>query len=144
MNTDRILLVYEGTAERKGMSPMTEEKKVLIIDDDREIVLSLRLMLEGKGYQVSSAFDGQAGITAGLREQPNLVIVDMMMPKKSGFLVLEQLKNQGTASPKVVMITANEGSRHRAYAEMLGADDYLRKPFSLDKLFEVVDRLCPL
>ena len=57
------------------------------------------------------------------RSRPDLVIVDMMMPKKSGFLVLEGLKSKG-AGPKVIMMTANEGSRHRAYAEMLGADDY--------------------
>ena len=73
---------------------------------------------------------------------PDLVIVDMMMPKKSGFLVLEKLKSRG-GGPPIIMITANEGSRHRAYAEMLGADDYIRKPFAMDKLLESVERLCP-
>jgi DNA-binding response OmpR family regulator len=54
------------------------------------------------------------------------------------------LKRRGPASPKIIMVTANEGSRHRAYAEMLGVDDYLRKPFSLDELLASVSRLCPL
>ena len=66
----------------------------------------------------------------------------MMMPKKSGFLVLEKLKARG-GGPPVIMITANEGSRHRAYAEVLGVDDYIRKPFAMDKLLESVIRLCP-
>jgi DNA-binding response OmpR family regulator len=67
-----------------------------------------------------------------------------MMPRKSGFLVLEKLKARKESAPKVIMITANEGVRHRAYAEMLGADDYLRKPFEMAKLLEAVERLCPL
>ncbi len=90
-----------------------------------------------------TASDGNAGLAAAERETPDLVIVDMMMPKKSGFLVLEKLKSRGGAPP-IIMITANEGSRHRAYAEMLGADDYIRKPFAMDRLLESVERLCPL
>jgi DNA-binding response OmpR family regulator len=68
-------------------------------------------------------------------------VVDMMMPKKSGFLVLEKLKSRPETAPRVVMITANEGTRHRAYAEMLGVDDYLRKPFAMDKFLETIERL---
>jgi DNA-binding response OmpR family regulator len=68
----------------------------------------------------------------------------MMMPKKSGFLVLERLKAKGREwSPKMIMITANEGGRHRAYAEMLGVDEYIRKPFSMDKLLETIKKLVP-
>jgi DNA-binding response OmpR family regulator len=78
------------------------------------------------------------------REKPDLVLVDMMMPKKSGFLVLEGLKSGPDTGPKVIMMTANEGARHKAYAEMLGVDDYLRKPFAIDKLLESVQRHCPL
>lgn len=122
---------------------MAAAKTILIIDDDRELVQGLRLVLEGRGYRVAAAFDGTAGLLAAEKERPDLVIVDMMMPKKSGFLVLEELKSQG-AGPKTIMMTANEGSRHRAYAEMLGVDDYLRKPFAMDKLLDSVARHCPL
>jgi DNA-binding response OmpR family regulator len=65
------------------------------------------------------------------------------MPRKSGFLVLEKLKGRDRTTPRVIMITANEGGRHRAYAEMLGVDDYIRKPFAMDRLLESVTRLCP-
>jgi DNA-binding response OmpR family regulator len=58
----------------------------------------------------------------------------MMLPKRSGFLVLERLKQQGTSPPRVIMITANEGKRHQAYAESLGVDAYLHKPVRLERL----------
>jgi DNA-binding response OmpR family regulator len=116
---------------------------ILLVDDDAEILKALSLVLEHKGYRVLTAADGVAGIEVAERELPGIVVVDMMMPKKSGFLVLERLKKAGGPNPKVIMITANEGARHRAYAEMLGVDDYLRKPFTMDQLLESIKRLCP-
>jgi len=117
-------------------------KTILIVDDDRDFVQGLRLVLEGRGYRIVTAFDGVAGLSAAERERPDLVLVDMMMPKKSGFLVLEALKSKD-GGPRVIMMTANEGSRHRAYAEVLGVDDYLRKPFAMDKLLASVQEHCP-
>ena len=64
-----------------------------------------------------------------------------MMPKRSGFLVLEKLRRTRPVPLRIIMITANEGSRHKAYAEMLGVDDYLRKPFAMDRLLDSVQRL---
>src|SRR6516164_10066400 len=122
---------------------MSTQKTILLIDDDPDIISALRMILERRGYRVLAAYDGNAGLAVAERETPDLVVVDMMMPRKSGFLVLEKLKSRG-GGPPVIMITANEGSRHRAYAELLGADDYVRKPFAMDKLLESVDRLCPL
>lgn len=115
-------------------------KTVLLIDDDHEIVQSMRAVLESKGFRILTAGDGNAGINVAERENPDLIIVDMMMPKKSGFLVVEKIKRAPT-SPPMIMITANEGSRHRAYAELLGVDCYLRKPFAMERLVEEVNRL---
>jgi DNA-binding response OmpR family regulator len=123
---------------------MSTTKTILVVDDDTDILSATRMLLERRGYRVVTACDGNAGLAVAEREAPDLVIVDMMMPKKSGFLVLEKLKSRKEAAPRIIMITANEGSRHRAYAEMLGVDDYIRKPFPMDKLLESVDRLCPL
>ncbi len=123
---------------------MAANKTILLVDDDHEILHAMRALMENKGYRVLTASDGNAGLAVAEREQPDLVIVDMMMPKKSGFLVLEKLKSRKKEFPKVIMITANEGGRHRAYAEMLGVDDYIRKPFAMDRLYESVKRLCPL
>ena len=122
---------------------MSAATRILLVDDDPDILTAMRTVLEGKGYRVLTAGDGNAGLAAAEREAPDLVVVDMMMPKKSGFLVLEKLKLRREAAPRIIMITANEGSRHKAYAEMLGVDDYLRKPFGMEKLLESVARLCP-
>lgn len=123
---------------------MAAAKTILIVDDDKELVQGLKLVLESRGYRVVTAHDGAAGLAVAGEEHPDLVIVDMMMRKKSGFLVLEGLKSNPAAAPKVIMMTANEGSRHRAYAEMLGVDDYLRKPFAMDKFLASVEQSCPL
>ena len=116
-------------------------KRILLVDDDAEIIESLRLALESNGYEVLVARDGNQGLALTERENPDLVILDMMMPKRSGFLVLEKMRRTREAPLRVIMITANEGSRHKAYAEMLGVDDYIRKPFPMDRLIDSVQRL---
>jgi DNA-binding response OmpR family regulator len=119
---------------------MAATQTILVIDDDDEILAGLRTGLERAHYRVLTASDGNAGLAVAEREAPDLVVVDMMMPKKSGFLVLEKLKAR-PGGPPVIMITANEGVRHRAYAEHLGVDAYLAKPFDLAELLEHVGRL---
>jgi len=116
-------------------------KRVLLVDDDVEIVESMKTVLESKGYEILVARDGNQGIVLAEQENPDLVVLDMMMPKRSGFLVLERLRRSRPVPLRVIMITANEGSRHKAYAEMLGVDDYIRKPFAMDRLLESVQRL---
>jgi DNA-binding response OmpR family regulator len=116
-------------------------KKVLLVDDDPEIIDAIRYALESKGYQIFIARDGNQGLAMAEREDPDLVILDMMMPKRSGFLVLEKLRRTRPVPVRVIMVTANEGSRHKAYAEMLGVDDYIRKPFAMDRLMDSVERL---
>src|ERR1700722_1499892 len=128
------------------MPPDAQEKKspgkrILLVDDDQEIIESLKIALTAKGYEILVARDGNQGLAMAEREDPNLVILDMMMPKRSGFLVLENLRRTQKDPTRVIMITANEGSRHKAYAEMLGVDDYIRKPFAMDRLIESVERL---
>ena len=117
-----------------------DQKRVLLVDDDAEIIESLRLALEANDFEVLIARDGNQGLALIERENPDLVILDMMMPKRSGFLVLERLKRLGEKK-RIIMITANEGNRHKAYAEMLGVDDYVRKPFPMDRLIQSVKRL---
>jgi DNA-binding response OmpR family regulator len=116
-------------------------KRILLVDDDAEIVESMRTVLESRGYSILVARDGNQGLALAEGEEPDLVVLDMMMPKRSGFLVLEKLRRSRPNPMRVIMITANEGSRHKAYAEMLGVDDYIRKPFAMDRLLESVDRL---
>jgi CheY-like chemotaxis protein len=151
VTSDTCHLTFKGTSFLDvGMMSKTNEsgettnqagKRILLVDDDNEIVESMRFALETKGYRILVARDGNQGLAMAERENPDLVILDMMMPKRSGFLVLEKLRRTLAVPVRVIMITANEGSRHKAYAEMLGVDDYIRKPFAMDRLLDSVDRL---
>ena len=128
-------------AQVETIQTATAKKRVLLVDDDAEIIEAIRYALETKGFQIFIARDGNQGLAMAESEDPDLVILDMMMPKRSGFLVLEKLRRTREVPVRVIMITANEGSRHKAYAEMLGVDDYIRKPFAMDKLVDAVQRL---
>ncbi len=118
---------------------MAEQKLILIVDDDVELSDGLKVVLERQGYRVIQARDGQTGKQLVYQHKPDLVILDMMMPRMGGYPVLEHFKGK-TDAPPIIMITANEGSRHKAYAEYLGVIDYIRKPFAMERLLEAVER----
>ncbi len=132
-------MVDASTPEEKSTPETTH--RILIVDDDLEIGRTVRYALEAKGYEVVNATDGNQGLALSETEDPDLIILDMMMPKRSGFLVLEKLRRSRRVPTRIIMITANEGNRHKEYAETLGVDDYIRKPFQMDRLLESVERL---
>ncbi|MCS6863973.1 MAG: response regulator [Gemmataceae bacterium] len=119
---------------------MAEQKLILLVDDDRELVDAMRVVLERQGYRVIQAHDGHQGKQAIYHHRPDLVILDMMMPRMGGYPVLEHFKDKSDAPP-IIMITANEGSRHKVYAEYLGVVDYIRKPFAMERLLETVTKV---
>lgn len=138
---ERTAMTDEKEPAATPAKDTSHAKRILIVDDDPDIIESVRFPLEKKGYEVLIARDGNQGLTLAEKELPDLVILDMMMPKRSGFLVLEKLRRTHEQPMRVIMITANEGSRHKAYAEMLGVDDYIRKPFAMDRLIDSVEKL---
>ena len=119
---------------------MADTKTILVVDDDTELSDGLRAVLERQGYRVIQARDGQQGKQQVYNQRPDLVILDMMMPRMGGYPVLEHFRGKADAPP-IIMITANEGSRHKAYAEYLGVIDYIRKPFAMEKLVRAIDRV---
>ena len=118
---------------------MSAQKTILVVDDDRELVDGLHVMLEKQGHRVLTAINGQEGKQVIYNHKPDLVILDMMMPRMGGYPVLEHFKDKPDAPP-IIMITANEGSRHKAYAEYLGVKDYIRKPFAMERLLDAVTK----
>jgi DNA-binding response OmpR family regulator len=118
---------------------MAETKTILIVDDDRELVEGVRAVLERQGFRVMQAHDGVQGKNQIYQQRPDLVILDMMMPRMGGYPVLEHFRDKPDAPP-IIMVTANEGSRHKAYAEYLGVVEYIRKPFAMEKLLEAVNK----
>jgi DNA-binding response OmpR family regulator len=118
---------------------MAEQKTILIVDDDTELSDGLRVVLEKQGHRVIQARDGQQGKQQIYAQRPDLVILDMMMPRMGGYPVLEHFRGK-TDAPPIIMITANEGSRHKAYAEYLGVVAYIRKPFAMEDLLTAVSQ----
>lgn len=125
------------------MGANLENKTILIVDDDPDIVTAITTSLSDTGAKIESARDGNTAVSKAEAGDPDLVILDIMLPQKSGFLVLERLrkgKSRGD-KPRVIMITGNQGQRHRQYAEALGVDEYLNKPFRMERLLEVTEKL---
>jgi DNA-binding response OmpR family regulator len=118
---------------------MADQKTILVVDDDRELIDGLRHLLEKQGYRVMQANDGHQAKSVIYNQKPDLVILDMMMPRMGGYPVLEHFRGKPDVPP-IIMITANEGSRHKAYAEYLGVVDYIRKPFAMERLLEAVNK----
>lgn len=116
---------------------------VLVVDDDHDVLMTVRARFESCGAKVTTANDGNKAVDMARRIKPDLIVLDMMMPKRSGFLVIETIKpdpKPGT-KPLIIMITGNEGKRHEAYARHLGVDGYINKPFSTERLLETASGL---
>lgn len=118
-------------------------KSILLVDDDKDILAAMQMALADLGADVYASGDGNDAVVQAESRNPDLVVLDMMLPKRSGFLVLEKLKRgkKKTDPPRVIMVTGNQGSRHKTYAESLGVDAYLNKPFRMEKLLEAVRKL---
>lgn len=118
-------------------------KTILVVDDDPDILTAITTGLRDTGASIETASDGATAVSKAEKLMPDLVILDIMLPQKSGFLVLEQLRQRIPAEkrPKIVMITGNQGQRHRQYAEALGVHEYLNKPFRMERLLEVTEKL---
>ena len=114
--------------------------KILIVDDDRDVLESIGQALQAEGAKTKSCMDGNTAVRMCETDQMDLVILDMMLPKRSGFLVLERIKRLPEA-PLVVMVTANEGKRYQQYAENLGVNGYFIKPVRLERLITLAMEL---
>lgn len=125
------------------MSQSLQGKKILLVDDDHDILSSMQAAFEPTGAEIQSASNGNRAVEVAERSNPDLIVLDMMLPGRSGFLVLEKLKAKKprNAKPFVIMITGNQGARHKLYAESLGVSDYFLKPVRMDKLISTAEKL---
>ncbi|MBI1368674.1 MAG: response regulator [Planctomycetes bacterium] len=108
-------------------------RRILIVDDDADVLAVVKQALQSEGALTQCCSDGNTAVSICDSDPPDVLVLDMMLPKRSGFLVLERVKTQ-PKPPVVIMVTANEGKRHQAYAETLGVDAYMHKPLRLEKL----------
>ena len=116
--------------------------RILIVEDEPDVLLLLENRVRGAGHEVVSASDGERGLELALAEQPDLVVLDWMMPKLDGIEVLERLRSDDTGRAlKVLMLTARSQQNDVDRAFAAGADDYIVKPFSSRELIERIAAL---
>ena len=117
-------------------------KHVLIADDEANIVISLEFLMKREGHRVTVARDGDAALDAIRRERPDLVLLDVMMPGKSGFEVCQAVRaDESLATVKILMLSAKGRDTDLAKGSALGADAYMTKPFSTRELADKVREL---
>jgi DNA-binding response OmpR family regulator len=115
--------------------------KVLIVDDEPNIVVSLQFLMRKGGFETSVARDGEEALLEVERFRPDLVLLDVMMPRKDGYEVCQQLRSSGWDDLKIVMLTAKGRESEITKGLALGADAYVTKPFSTSDLVDTVTRL---
>ena len=115
-------------------------KTVLIVEDERAIVEILKFNLKREGYETLEALDGQTGLQLAQTEDPDLILLDVMLPKMSGFDICKTLRAERRATP-IIMLTAREEEMDKVFGLETGADDYMTKPFSPAELTARIDAL---
>ncbi|MGI5970967.1 MAG: response regulator [Oscillospiraceae bacterium] len=106
---------------------------ILVVEDEKAIVDILRFNLKKEGYEVAAAFDGEDGLSKALSISPDLILLDVMLPKLNGFEICKRMRSGGSNTP-IIMLTAREEERDKVLGLDLGADDYITKPFSMREL----------
>ncbi len=116
--------------------------KILVVDDEPNIVLSLEFLMKQAGFQVRTASDGEAALAAVAAEAPDMVLLDVMMPRKTGYEVCQAIRaNPDWKAVRIIMLTAKGREVEREKGLALGADDYITKPFSTQEVVERVREL---
>ena len=115
------------------MENATAKKTILIVEDEKNIVDILRFNLQREGYDTVEAYDGKAGLSLARSVKPDLILLDVMLPKMNGFDVCQTLRQEGDNVP-VIILTAREEEADKVLGLEIGADDYITKPFSMREL----------
>src|SRR5215210_2445939 len=114
--------------------------KILLVEDEEGLILTLTDRLQSEGFDVKSAADGEAGLSLAINESFDLIILDVMLPKKNGYDVCRDLRQKGIATP-ILMLTAKGETIDKVLGLKLGADDYLTKPFEVIELLARIEAL---
>ena len=115
-------------------------KKILIVDDEQDIVDSLKFVLEAEGYECFTALNGEDGLKAAKEVMPDLIILDIMMPKMNGYKISRLLKFDSKYKDiPIIMLTARSQEEDKLIGEETGANEYITKPFDLDFVIEKVN-----
>jgi DNA-binding response OmpR family regulator len=117
------------------------KKRVLLVDDDPELLESIRIALVMRGYEVLTASDGAEALARVERDRPDLMVLDLVMPRRSGLTVLDRMQRTAMRSTPIIMMTANDEERHRDAAKLRGVSVFLSKPFAIEQLLSEVETI---
>jgi two-component system alkaline phosphatase synthesis response regulator PhoP len=138
------MLTDNGYGTIKRSSPMSDQQLILVVDDDTDLVEALAMKLESENFRVAKAYDGVEGFEKIKEQRPALMILDVMMPRKDGFQLCDELKNDDAYKdiPIILLTAVADAVNSTNYTHMGGkttlADDYIPKPIDLNKLIEIV------
>jgi twitching motility two-component system response regulator PilH len=136
--------LFGSTQERREKPRMSarEGTRILIVDDSPTIVAMLRKFLQQNGYQTLEAGDAEKGIEIARAERPDMIFLDIVLPGMNGFAALRTLRRDAvTREIPIIMISGNEQATEQFYAQRIGADDFMKKPFSRSEVFARIERL---
>lgn len=118
------------------------KKKILLVDDERDLVEAVKFRLEANDYDVIAAYDGQEALDKARKEKPDLIILDLMLPKMDGYKVCAMLKRDSRYSTiPIIMFTARAGDSDAKLGKEMGADAYITKPFEPKALLDTIKEL---
>jgi DNA-binding response OmpR family regulator len=136
------LIIRKGRRFRgEAVVVMGPPRRVLLVDDNEEILEWMVCALTGRGYEILTARDGVEALVRTERDRPDLVVLDVVMPRRTGFSVLERLRTGEGTGPRILMVTASDGDKPQNFAQARGADAFLRKPFEVEEFLQTVDAL---
>jgi twitching motility two-component system response regulator PilH len=119
-----------------------EGTRVLIIDDSKTVVVTLRKILLSQGYLTLEAFDAESGLEIALAERPDVIFLDIVLPGMNGFAALRQLRRDPlTKDIPIIMMSGNEQATEQFYGNRIGADDFMKKPFAREEVFARLNKL---
>ena len=119
---------------------MAEQKKILVVDDEQQLALAVKIRLQSKGYQVSTASDGRQALELAAQDKPDLILLDVLMPVMDGYSCLRELNVRfGRGKIPIIILTARE--RKKDLFELEGIEDYVIKPFDHEDLLIRIDRV---
>tara|TARA_R110002095_G_scaffold28435_7_gene28323 strand:- start:1871 stop:2260 length:390 start_codon:yes stop_codon:yes gene_type:complete len=120
---------------------ISPQKRILIIDDDEGLTAPLQFAMEAAGYEVLTAHDGNEGVMKIERDAPDLVLLDLVMPRRSGFSVLDSIVSHKRRAPRIIMVTGNSEPKYRELALDRGVDLFIPKPYQIEDLVQAVNQL---
>jgi len=116
-----------------------DKKRILIVDDQKDIVELIRFKMENEGFECLVAFDGEEGLQKAKKEVPDLILMDIMMPKINGYQVCRLLKSdENYKNIPIIMLSAKDQESDKFWGKESGADDYITKPFEFEELFQKI------